>query len=74
MHMTALLHGMLQKLIFVRNNHEREFQVPEHIDDPMLGRFIQTRSGFIEEEHLRLHGQDSGQGDKLLFAPGKLNK
>ena len=72
MNMAAFPHGVLQKIIFMRNDHVGDLQVLKNADETVLGFLIQACGGFIQEEHQGLHGQDSGQGDQFLLAPGEL--
>ena len=72
MHVAAFPDGMLQKLMFMRDNQIGDVQVLQDMDEALPGGFVQAGGGLIQQEQLRLHGQDRGQGDQLFFAPGKL--
>jgi hypothetical protein len=60
MNMAAFPHRMLQKMIFVGNDHKSNLQVLQNVDETVLGLLIQSGGGFIQEQQLRLHGQDGG--------------
>ena len=67
-----MLDGVLQKTIFMRQNHVGDVQIIKNVDETMLGFLIQARGGLIQQEELRLHGQDGGQGDQFLLSPREL--
>ena len=54
------------------NDHVSDVQTLKNVDETVFGFLIQAGGGLIQQEELRFHGQDGGQGDQLFFAPGKL--
>ena len=46
-------------------------QALDHLQNFAHQLRVQRRRGFIEQHHLRLHGQGAGDGDTLLLAAGE---
>ena len=72
MYMVVFAHGVVQKSILMGDDHVTDVQVLEEVHQAVLGLRIQPGGGFVQQEQPGLHGQDRGQGDQLLFAPGEI--
>jgi hypothetical protein len=56
------------------DNAERETlsQVMKELKDGGLHRYVESRNGFIGDEHLGFHGEGTGDRDALALAPREL--
>ena len=72
MHMTAFFDGVIEKFRLMGDDHVSDVQVLENVDEAMPGGLIEAGGGFVLQEQLRLHGQDSGQGHQLLLPSREL--
>ena len=72
MHMTAFFDGVVEKLGFMGDDHVGDVQVLEDVDEAVPGGLVEAGGGLIQQEQLRLHGQDGGQGHQLFLPPESL--
>mgnify|MGYP006305116983 CR=1 FL=1 len=53
--------GLMQKIPVVGDDEQGLLQTVEQGDEVMPGIRVEPSCGFVQEQGLRLHGQDSGQ-------------
>jgi hypothetical protein len=58
------------------HDHRHSFlgQLAHHPQDFVAQFRVQRAGRFVEEHHLRLHGQGAGDGHALLLSAGKLRR
>ena len=44
----------------------------QEIQQPILGRSVKTREGFVERKHVRIHPYNRSEGDSLLLTAGEV--
>jgi hypothetical protein len=62
----------IQEHAIVRHKHERPWETPQVLLQPINGHQVQVIGGFIEQEHLRIAHQGLRQGHASLPATGEL--
>ena len=62
----------LEEAAVVADRDHGQVELVEDADDALLALFVEPGGRLVEQERLRLHGEDRGEADHLLLAKGEL--
>ena len=64
--------GVVHEVGDVHDGHAARVELRERALDHLPSGGVEHRGGLVEQEHLRLHGEGSGDGDALLLPSGEV--